>query len=104
MGEDRGGTFLDATFKRIALIAGGSLGLEGASQFLNATFGAEDYLEALHNYPKPQQYIDSLYEVCNYTYPRQRRFDPYPARFSSMAPLTRQRADAVSGLSGRPEQ
>ena len=51
--------------ERIALITKGSLDSEGASQFLNEMFEAPDYLRAPLGYPAQQQFIDSLYEVCN---------------------------------------
>lgn len=54
---------------RVALIAQGSLGSEGAlnseiiSQLLNATFDAGDYLSVLRGHPDQQQYINGLYAV-----------------------------------------
>lgn len=51
------------TEKRLDLIAGGALDPKGASQFLNKTFDAKDYLSVLRRYTKQQKYIDGLYEV-----------------------------------------
>ena len=55
----------NTTEKRIALITEGSLDFKGASQFLNETFEASDYVRALLGYPAQQQFIDSLYEARN---------------------------------------
>ena len=64
--EETPGT-TDTVKKRIARIAQGNLGSEEVSQLLNETFDGEGYLTALHDYPKPQRYIDGLYEVwCLY--------------------------------------
>ena len=57
----------NGTGDRIAVIARGDLDSEGASQFLNATFDASDYPQALLDCPAPQQFINSLYDV-RYSY------------------------------------
>jgi hypothetical protein len=53
------------TKERIALIAKGKLDSKVASQFLNETFDAPDYLQAISGYSPQQQFIDGLYEAYN---------------------------------------
>ena len=55
----------DTTKERIALIAEGNLDPNIASQFLNETFDAPDYLQAISGYTPQQQFIDGLYEAYN---------------------------------------
>jgi hypothetical protein len=56
----------NTTKERIALIAEGNLDSNIASQFLNETFDAPDYLQAISGYSPQQKFIDGLYEAYNH--------------------------------------
>jgi hypothetical protein len=93
------------TAERIALIAGGNLDSKIASQFLNETFDAPDYLQAISGYSPQQQFIDGLYEA--YLQPFQLRgfnFDLAPHSFFVTAPSIRRLVNAASGPLGKREE
>jgi len=98
MGETWG-----STEQRIALIARGSLDSGKASQLLNETFDAPDYLDVLSCYSEAQWYINGLYEVyCSYLceYPFRLTF----TRFTVTCPPIRRTANDAFGGSGKQEE